>query len=259
MYEGDRSSKETLVEYGFRLPSALDNRPLKFKEFLERTNQIIFTSATPATYERRISQAIVEQIIRPTFLVDPPVEVRPVFDKKKNLGQINDIVNEIRKTVKRNGRVLVNTLTKKAAEELTDYLNGLNIKTNYMHSDTKTIERAEILTNFRKGVSDVLVGVNLLREGLDLPEVKIVAILDADREGFLRSETSLIQLMGRAARNIKGKIILYADQITKSIKNAVEEATRRRNIQLQYNKKHRLTPKTIQKAVVELIEKEDLH
>jgi len=258
MYEGDRSRKETLVEYGFRLPSALDNRPLKFKEFLERTGPIIFTSATPGPYEYKVSEQIVEQIIRPTFLVDPEIEVRPVFDKKKNKSQIDDIVFEIKKVIKEKGRVLINTLTKKTAEELTNYLQELNIKANYMHADTKTIERAEILTNFRKGVFDVLIGVNLLREGLDLPEVQIVAILDADREGFLRSEVSLIQLMGRASRNVKGKIILYADELTQSIKKAVKEATRRRKIQLAYNKKHHITPQSIKKEVVELIEKEEL-
>jgi excinuclease ABC subunit B len=258
MYEGDRSRKETLVEYGFRLPSALDNRPLKFKEFLERTGSIIFTSATPGPYEYKVSEKIVEQIIRPTYLVDPEIEIRPVFEERKNKSQIDDIVDEIKKTIKNKGRVLVNTLTKRTAEELTDYLNGIGIPSNYMHSDTKTIERAKILTDFRKGVFDVLVGVNLLREGLDLPEVHIVAILDADREGFLRSESSLIQLMGRAARNVKGKIILYADYLTESIKKAVNEANRRRKIQLDYNKKHNITPKSIQKEIVELIEKEDL-
>jgi excinuclease ABC subunit B len=258
MYEGDRSRKETLVEYGFRLPSALDNRPLKFKEFLERTGPIIFTSATPGPYEYKVSEQIIEQIIRPTFLVDPEIKIRPVFDKKKNKSQIDDIISEIKKVIKEKGRVLINTLTKKTAEELTNYLQGLNIKANYMHADTKTIERAEILTNFRKGVFDVLIGVNLLREGLDLPEVQIVAILDADREGFLRSEVSLIQLMGRAARNVKGKIILYADELTQSIKKAVKEANRRREIQLAYNKKHHFTPQSIKKEVVELIEKEEL-
>ena len=258
MYEGDRSRKETLVEFGFRLPSALDNRPLKFKEFLERTDSIIFTSATPAPYEYKVSEQVVEQIIRPTYLVDPEIEIRPVFDKKKNKSQIDDITEEIKKVVKNKGRVLINTLTKRTAEELTDYLNEHGIKTNFMHADTKTIERAEILTNFRKGIFDVLVGVNLLREGLDLPEVEIVAILDADREGFLRSEVSLIQLMGRASRNVKGKIILYADELTKSIKNAVNEANRRRKIQLEYNKKHHITPQSIQKEIVALIDKEEL-
>jgi excinuclease ABC subunit B len=258
MYEGDKSRKETLIEYGFRLPSALDNRPLKFKEFLERTGPIIFSSATPGKFELGVSEQVVEQIIRPTFLVDPPIEVKKVFDEKTGKTQIDDIVEEIKKTVERNGRVLINTLTKRSAEELTDYLKSLNIRVNYMHAETKTIERAKILTDFRKGVFDVLVGVNLLREGLDLPEVEIVAILDADREGFLRSETSLIQLMGRASRNVKGKVILYANELTKSMKEAIKEATRRRNIQLEYNRKHKITPQSIKKEVFELIEEEDL-
>jgi len=258
MYEGDQSRKKTLIEYGFRLPSALDNRPLKFSEFLERTEAIIFTSATPGPFELKNSQQIVEQIIRPTFLVDPPIEIRPVFDKEKNRSQIDDIIEEIQKIQKQGGRILINTLTKKTAEELTDYLKGLDIKANYMHSDTKTIERTEILTNFRRGIFDVLIGVNLLREGLDLPEVEIVAILDADREGFLRNETSLIQLMGRAARNVKGKIILYADNITPSIKKAISEANRRRQIQLKYNQKNDITPQSIKKEIVELIEKGEL-
>jgi excinuclease ABC subunit B len=258
MYEGDKSRKETLIEYGFRLPSALDNRPLKFKEFLERTGPIIFSSATPGKFELEVSEQVVEQIIRPTFLVDPPIEVKKVFDEKTGKTQIDDIFEEIKKTVERNGRVLINTLTKRSAEELTDYLKSLNIRANYMHAETKTIERAKILTDFRKGVFDVLVGVNLLREGLDLPEVEIVAILDADREGFLRSETSLIQLMGRASRNVKGKVILYANELTKSMKEAIKEATRRRNIQLEYNRKHKITPQSIKKEVFELIEEEDL-
>jgi excinuclease ABC subunit B len=258
MYEGDQSRKKTLIEYGFRLPSALDNRPLKFSEFLERTESMIFTSATPGPFELKNSQQIVEQIIRPTFLVDPPIEIRPIFDKEKNRSQIDDIIEEIQKIQKQGGRILINTLTKKTAEELTDYLKGLNIKANYMHSDTKTIERTEILTNFRRGIFDVLIGVNLLREGLDLPEVEIVAILDADREGFLRNETSLIQLMGRAARNVKGKIILYADNITPSIKKAISEAKRRRQIQLKYNQKNNITPQSIKKEIVDLIEKGEL-
>jgi len=258
MYESDQSRKKTLIEYGFRLPSALDNRPLKFSEFLERTESMIFTSATPGPFELKNSQQIVEQIIRPTFLVDPPIEIRPVFDKEKNRSQIDDIIEEIQKIQKQGGRILINTLTKKTAEELTDYLKGLDIKANYMHSDTKTIERTEILTNFRRGIFDVLIGVNLLREGLDLPEVEIVAILDADREGFLRNETSLIQLMGRAARNVKGKIILYADNITPSIKKAISEANRRRQIQLKYNQKNDITPQSIKKEIVDLIEKEEL-
>lgn len=259
MYEGDKSRKETLIEYGFRLPSAIDNRPLKFEEFLKRTGPVVFTSATPSEYELKNSVRIAEQIIRPTYLVDPEIEIRPVFDKKKNQSQIDDIIKEIKIAASKNERVLVNTLTKKTAEELTGYLtNEKNIKANYMHSDTKTLERAQILTDFRKGVFDVLVGVNLLREGLDLPEVSIVAILDADREGFLRSETALIQLMGRAARNVKGKIILYADLMTGSIKGAIKEAKRRRETQAAFNKKHKLKPASIKNEIRELIEKEDL-
>jgi excinuclease ABC subunit B len=258
MYEGDKSRKETLIEYGFRLPSALDNRPLKFEEFLERTGPIIFSSATPSEYEISISSQVVEQIIRPTYLVDPEIHLKKVFDEKTNKTQIDDVIEEVKKVIRRKGRVLINTLTKRTAEELTDYFKNLNFKANYMHADIKTIERAKILTDFRKGKFDILIGVNLLREGLDLPEVEIVAILDADREGFLRSETSLIQLMGRAARNVRGKVILYANEITKSIEKAVKEATRRRNLQLEYNKKHKIMPKSIKKEVYELIEEEDL-
>jgi excinuclease ABC subunit B len=257
MYEGDKARKTTLIEYGFRLPSALDNRPLKFDEFLERTNKIIFTSATPGPYEFAHSKKIVEQIIRPTYLVDPKVEIRPVFDQEKNRSQIDDVIEEINKAAEKNERIIVNTLTQKTAEELSDFLIDKNIKAQFMHAETKTLERAKILTDFRKGIYDVLVGVNLLREGLDLPEVRLVAILDADREGFLRSERALIQLMGRAARNVRGKIVLYADVITQSIKNAVRHADRIRQIQLEYNKKHGLTPKGISKKVEELIEIQD--
>ncbi len=253
MYEGDRSRKEILVQYGWRLPSALDNRPLKFEEFLERTNQTIFTSATPGDFEQKNSKQIVELIIRPTGLVDPPIEVRPVFDKKTNYSQIDDILKELEMIEKNRERAIVNVLTKKMAEELTDYFLRKNIKANYLHSDIKTLERAEILTKFREGKFNVLVGVNLLREGLDLPEVTLVAILNADQEGFLRSETSLIQTMGRTARNIKGKVIIYADNLTGSIKNAVKETKRRRKIQLEYNKKHHITPQSINKKVEELI------
>lgn len=253
MYEGDRSRKEILVQYGWRLPSALDNRPLKFEEFLERTDQTIFTSATPADFEQKKSKQIVELIIRPTGLVDPPIEVRPVFDKKTNYSQIDDILKELEMIEKNRERAIVNVLTKKMAEELTDYLLRKNIKANYLHSDIKTLERAEILTKFREGEFNVLVGVNLLREGLDLPEVTLVAILNADQEGFLRSEASLIQTMGRTARNIKGKVIIYADNLTGSIKNAVKETQRRRKIQLEYNKKHHITPQSINKKVEELI------
>ena len=258
MYEGDKARKETLIEYGFRLPSAIDNRPLKFEEFKKRVGQMIFTSATPSVFELQNSSQVVEQIIRPTYLVDPEVEIRPVFDKKKNQSQIDDIIKEIKIAASKNERVLVNTLTKKTAEELTQFLTEKNIKANYMHSETKTLDRILILTDFRKGIYDVLVGVNLLREGLDLPEVSIVAILDADREGFLRSETSLIQLMGRAARNVKGKIILYADLMTGSITRAMKEAKRRRETQAAFNKKHKLKPKSIKREVLELIEKENL-
>jgi excinuclease ABC subunit B len=254
MFEGDRSRKETLIEYGFRLPSALDNRPLKFNEFLERTDKIIFTSATPGPYELRGSKQIAKMIIRPTYLVDPEIEIRPVFDKQKNRSQIDNIIEEIKKLAKKNERMIINTLTKKTAEELADFLIDKEIKAQFMHSETKTLERTKILTDFRRGVYDVLVGVNLLREGLDLPEVSIVAILDADREGFLRSETSLMQLMGRAARNVRGKIILYADEMTGSIKNAVQQASRIRQIQLAYNKKYGLKPRGIKKEIKELIE-----
>lgn len=254
MYEGDRSRKETLVEYGFRLPSALDNRPLKFEEFLERINQTIFTTATPQEFERKKSSQIVELIIRPTGLVDPPIEVRKVFDKKTNTSQIDDVLKEVEKIVKNNERAIINVLTKKMAEDLTDYLLKKKIKANYLHSDIKTLERANILTDFRKGEFNVLVGVNLLREGLDLPEVTLVAILDADQEGFLRSETSLIQTMGRTARNVKGKVILYANKLTESMKKAIQETERRRKIQLEYNKKHKITPKSITKEIEKLIE-----
>ncbi|MFN3301602.1 MAG: excinuclease ABC subunit UvrB [Patescibacteria group bacterium] len=254
MYEGDLSRKKVLVEYGFRLPSALDNRPLKFEEFLQRIGQVIFTSATPGEWELKHSSQIVEQIIRPTGLVDPPIEVRPVFDKKKNKSQIDDLIEELEKITKKGERVIVNTLTKKMAEDLSDFLNKKGFKNMWMHSETKTLERAKILTDFREGKFDILIGVNLLREGLDLPEVTLVAILDADREGFLRSETSLIQTMGRCARNVKGKVIMYADQITSSMKRAIEEVKRRRKIQLEYNRKHHIKPKSIIKKVESLID-----
>jgi excinuclease ABC subunit B len=253
MYEGDQSRKKNLVEYGWRLPSALDNRPLNFKEFEERIGQVIFTSATPGEFETKNSQQIVEQIIRPTGLIDPPVEVRPVFNKKENRSQIDDVIGEAEKLIQKKERVIINTLTKKMAEDLAEYLKKKKFKVNYMHADTKTLERARILTDFRAGKIDILVGVNLLREGLDLPEVSLVAILDADREGFLRNETSLIQTMGRCARNVKGRVILYADIITGSIKRAIKEVERRRQIQMEYNKKHNIVPKTIEKKVEELI------
>jgi excinuclease ABC subunit B len=254
MYEGDRSRKETLVEYGWRLPSALDNRPLKFNEFEKRIHQAIFTSATPGPWELKNSQKVVEQIVRPTGLLDPLIITKPVFDKKKNLSQVDDLILELEKVIKQNGRAIVNVLTKRMAEELNDFLIKKGFKSNFMHSEIKTIERAEILKNFREGKFDVLVGVNLLREGLDLPEVILVAILDADREGFLRSQTSLIQTMGRCSRNVKGYVILYADELTNSMKEAIKEVKRRRKIQEEYNKKHHITPKTIQKKIESLID-----
>lgn len=254
MYEGDHARKETLVQYGWRLPSALDNRPLKFDEFLERINQTIFTSATPGDFEIKHSKQLVEQVIRPTGLIDPPIEIRPVFDKKKNYSQIDDVIKESKKIVKLGERVIINTLTKKQAEDLNNFLVQQGIKSNYLHSDVKTIARTEILMDFRRGVFDVLIGVNLLREGLDLPEVSLVAILDADREGFLRSETSLIQIMGRAARNVSGKVILYADNLTGSIKRAVGEVERRRIKQMAYNKKYKINPQTIKKEIEDFLQ-----
>jgi len=243
MYNGDRSRKDNLVRYGFRLPSAYDNRPLNFAEFEERINQVIFTSATPAEYEYQHSENIAEQVIRPTGLLDPIVEVRPI----KN--QIDDLINEINIRCKKNQRVLITTLTKRMAEDLTDYLAKSGIRVRYMHSDIKTIERTEIIRELRFGEFDVLVGINLLREGLDLPEVSLIAILDADKEGFLRNETSLIQIIGRAARNASGKVIMYADSVTPSMENAIKETERRREIQLAYNKEHGIVPKTIIKSV----------
>ena len=254
MYAGDRSRKETLIKYGWRLPSALDNRPLRFPEFKQRIGRVIFTTATLGIFEKENSKQIAEQIIRPTGLIDPEIEVRPVFDKARNYSQINDIMAEIEVLAKKGERVIVNTLTKKQAEDLDSFLRGKGFKSNYLHSDIKTFERTEILKNFRLGQFDVLIGVNLLREGLDLPEVTLVAILDADREGFLRSETSLMQIMGRAARNVSGKIILYADQETNSMKKAIAEVNRRRIRQVAYNQKHHITPKTIIKKIEDLLE-----
>lgn len=247
MYNGDRSRKTTLVDYGFRLPSALDNRPLTFDEFAERINQVIYVSATPGPYEMGVQTNLAEQIIRPTGLLDPSVEVRPIE------GQIDDVISEIRKRKDCNERVLITTLTKKMAEDLTDYLMDADIKVRYLHSDIATIERAEIIRDLRAGVFDVLVGINLLREGLDMPEVSLVIILDADKEGFLRSETSMIQVIGRAARNARGHVIMYADRITDSIKYAIEETERRREIQEKYNIEHNIIPHTIQKRVKDLI------
>jgi excinuclease ABC subunit B len=254
MYEADKSRKMTLIEYGWRLPSALDNRPLKFNEFLERIDQVIFVSATPGEFEKKVSSQIVEQIVRPTGIIDPEIEVRPVFNKEKNISQIDDVLKEAEEIVKRNERMIINVLTKKMAEDLSDFLNEKNIKALYLHSEIKTLERANILKEFREGKFNILVGVNLLREGLDLPEVTMVAILDADREGFLRSETSLIQTMGRCARNVKGKVILYADNLTGSMERAIKEVERRRKIQLEYNKKYNITPQTIQKEIQTLID-----
>lgn len=247
MYNGDRARKQVLVDYGFRLPSALDNRPLRFDEFEERVHQVIYVSATPGPYELEKAPDVVEQIIRPTGLLDPTIDVRPIE------GQIDDLIGEIQERVKRNERVLVTTLTKKMAEDLTDYLKEIGIKVRYLHSEIKTLERIEIIRDLRLGVFDVLVGINLLREGLDIPEVSLVAILDADKEGFLRSEHSLIQTIGRAARNANGHVIMYADTITKSMEKAINETRRRRSIQEEYNRKHGIVPKTIQKEIRDVI------
>ena len=254
MYAGDASRKNTLIEHGFRLPSARDNRPLTFEEFEENIGPVIYISATPGAYEKEKSSSIIEQIIRPTGLVDPHIEVHPVTGKDKYPGQVRDFIIEAQKEIKKNGRALVTTLTKKTAEELAEFLSEANIKAEYIHSDVKTIERIEILTKFRKGEFDVLVGVNLLREGLDLPEVSLVAILDSDNEGFLRTETSLIQTIGRAARNKDGRVLLYADTVTGSLERAISETERRRKLQLEYNKKHNITPRTIKKQISDITE-----
>jgi len=248
MSEGDRSRKETLVEYGFRLPSALDNRPLRFEEFINIVGQAIFVSATPGPYELSISMQVVEQLIRPTGVPDPEVQIRPTE------GQVDDLIKEIQKTVEKGGRVLVTTLTKRMAEDLSQFLKELNIKCTYIHSEIDTIERVKIIKGLRSGKYDVVVGINLLREGLDLPEVELVAILDADKEGFLRSERSLIQVMGRAARNINGKVIMYADFVTSSMRRAIEETDRRRLVQLEYNRLHSITPTTVKKEIRDLIQ-----
>lgn len=247
MFQGDKARKETLIEYGFRLPSAADNRPLRYEEFLSRVGQIIFTSATPGDYEQEKSSQIVEQIIRPTGLTDPKITVRPVK------GQVQDLIKRIEERIKLKERVLATTLTKKMAEDLSAYLEEKGIKVNYLHSDVKTLDRIRILTDLRRGTFDVVVGVNLLREGLDLPEVSLVAILDADKEGFLRSETSLIQTIGRAARNANGEVVLYADQLTGSLTKAIKETERRREIQLAYNKANNITPRTIQKEITDIL------
>ncbi|MDM5372972.1 excinuclease ABC subunit B [Bacillus bombysepticus] len=247
MYNGDQARKQVLVDHGFRLPSALDNRPLMFDEFEEKTNQVIYVSATPGPYELEQSPEVIEQIIRPTGLLDPPIDIRPIE------GQIDDLLGEIQDRIAKNERVLITTLTKKMSEDLTDYLKDVGIKVNYLHSEIKTLERIEIIRDLRLGKFDVLVGINLLREGLDIPEVSLVAILDADKEGFLRSERSLIQTIGRAARNENGRVIMYADRITKSMGIAIEETKRRRSIQEAYNKEHGITPKTIQKGVRDVI------
>ncbi|MBS9802802.1 excinuclease ABC subunit B [Bacillus cereus] len=247
MYNGDQARKQVLVDHGFRLPSALDNRPLMFDEFEEKTNQVIYVSATPGPYELEQSPGVIEQIIRPTGLLDPPIDIRPIE------GQIDDLLGEIQDRIAKNERVLITTLTKKMSEDLTDYLKDVGIKVNYLHSEIKTLERIEIIRDLRLGKFDVLVGINLLREGLDIPEVSLVAILDADKEGFLRSERSLIQTIGRAARNENGRVIMYADRITRSMGIAIEETQRRRSIQEAYNEEHGITPKTIQKGVRDVI------
>ncbi|MBO6041275.1 MAG: UvrB/UvrC motif-containing protein, partial [Oscillospiraceae bacterium] len=248
MYRGDRARKEALVEYGFRLPSAFDNRPLKFEEFQQRLNQVIYVSATPGEFERTRSGQIAEQIIRPTGLTDPKVEVRPTED------QIDDLIDEIHGRIEKNERTLVTTLTKRMAEDLTAYLSNAGIRSRYMHHDINAIERMEIIRDLRRGEFDVLVGINLLREGLDLPEVSLIAILDADKEGFLRSETSLIQTIGRAARNAGGTVIMYADTVTPSMRSAIDETDRRRSIQTQFNEEHGIVPQTIRKSIRDLIE-----
>lgn len=260
MYRGDRSRKETLVQYGFRLPAALDNRPLNFEEFESRINQVVHVSATPADYELAQSGGVfVEQVIRPTGLVDPVIEIRPVTGGEKSVGQVDDLLHEVRQTVAKGDRVLITTLTKRMAEELTNYYQELGIKVRYLHSDIDTIERMQILRSLRLGEFDVLVGINLLREGLDLPEVSLVAILDADKEGFLRSARSLIQTCGRAARNVAGRVLMYADTITRSMRACMDETERRRSKQLTWNKQHGITPTTVKKAMRTILESIEEH
>ncbi len=252
MYAGDKSRKDTLIEHGFRLPSARDNRPLKFDEFQQRVGETIYTSATPGKYEAEHAEQVVEQVIRPTGLIDPVVEVRPIQQRENYGGQIFNFIEEAEKAIKKGGRAIATTLTKKMAEDLSEYLKEKKIKASYLHSEIKTIERIEILTAFRRGEFDVLVGVNLLREGLDLPEVVFIGILDADKEGFLRSETSLIQIIGRAARNVEGRVVLYADRVTGSMERAMGETNRRRKIQIAHNTKHGITPQTIIKKIKDI-------
>ncbi len=259
MYAGDKSRKDTLVEHGFRLPSARDNRPLQFNEFEERVGQVLYTSATPGSYELKKSSQVVEQVIRPTGLIDPETIVRLIQERANYRGQIFDFISEAEKVIKKGERVIATTLTKKMAEDLSAFLKEKGIKAEYLHSDIKTIERIEILTRFRKGEFDCVVGINLLREGLDLPEVALIGILDADKEGFLRSETSLIQTIGRAARNVSGRVILYADKVTGSMERAIGETNRRRELQLAYNKKHDITPKTIIKKIHDITDELDSH
>jgi excinuclease ABC subunit B len=247
MFEGDRSRKTTLVDFGFRLPSALDNRPLRFEEFKQRVGQVVYMSATPGPYELQVSGAVVEQIVRPTGLIDPEVQIRPTK------GQIDDLIHEIRQRAENEQRVLVTTLTKKMAEDLTDYLVEVGVRVRYMHAEVDTVHRIEIVRDLRLGEFDVLVGINLLREGLDLPEVSLVAILDADKEGFLRSETSLVQTIGRAARNVDGTVLMYADSVTDSMRSAIGETQRRRQIQLAYNTEHGIDPQTIRKQVTDIL------
>lgn len=257
MYAGDQSRKKTLVEYGFRLPSALDNRPLRYEEFVERVGSVIFTSATPADYEREISENIAEQVIRPTGLLDPEVEVLPIYETDTYPGQISHFIEQAIGEIKKGGRVIATTLTKKMAEDLSVYLKEKKVKAEYLHSDIKTIDRIKILTSFRKGEFDCIVGVNLLREGLDLPEVSFIGVLDADKEGFLRSETSLIQIIGRAARNASGRVILYAESITESMRRSMSETNRRRALQIAYNTEHGMTPQTIKKKIHDITEAMD--